>query len=195
MTTKRNVLTSGVGVVVLAALLKFTPYFEGNKNYVYLDPVGKPTWCTGITNNTLDKKIVVGKTYFTDEECGQLLKEELIKHNQPFEKLSFDIAPEPWIGLLDFHFNTGALGGNAGIAVKLRNQDINGACQKILEYRYIKVKGKLLDCSIKANKCTGIWTRRYAENRVCLGQMSVDEFLTSVGALPTGGQTNEINVN
>ena len=49
--------------------------------------------------------------------------------------------------------------------------------------------------AFNANKCTGIWTRRYAENRVCLGQTTVDEFLTSVGALPIGGQTNEINVN
>ncbi len=193
MAIRKNVLTSGVGLVVLAATLKLTSFFEGEKHYVYLDQTGKATWCNGVTNNTLGKKIVVGKTYFSSEECALLLKEELVKHNKPFEKLSYELAPEPWIGLLDFNYNTGALRDGVGIYEKLKAKDIHGSCQKILEYRYIRVNGKLLDCSIKANKCSGIWTRRYAENRVCLGQMTVDEFLKSVGALPTGGITNETN--
>ena len=187
MGVKRNTLTGIGGLIVLISTMKFTGYFEGEKNYVYLDQTGKPTWCNGVTNNTLGKKIIVGKTYFSKEECAILLKEELIKHNEPFERLTFDLSPPAHIGFLDFNYNTGAMQNKNGIYQTLKSGDVTTACNKILDYRFIKINGKPVDCSIKENKCNGIWTRRYYENQVCLNKITVDEFLQKVYKLPKGG--------
>ena len=50
---------------------------------------------------------------------------------------------------------------------KLNAEDYAGACAEILRFRFFKGK----DCSLPANKrtCGGLWTRRQAENRQCLG--------------------------
>lgn len=42
MVARKNVLTSGVGLFVLAATLKFTSFFEGENHYVY---TGRQAWC------------------------------------------------------------------------------------------------------------------------------------------------------
>ena len=91
MKKTRNSIIAGSTFAILAAA--FTGHFEGKRNYVYLDPIGVKTWCNGETKDTLGKKIVVGKTYFTNDECSQLLMKSLQKHNAPLEQLDYDLTP------------------------------------------------------------------------------------------------------
>lgn len=175
---KKNTIAAGGLFAALATA--FIQFHEGEKNYVYLDPVGIKTWCTGETNETLGKKIVVGKTYFTDEECGKILEKNLQKYNKPLEKLDYDLDDGAHLAFLDFTFNAGITRFESSSMMKrLKIGEVREACDAILKYKYAQG----VDCS-KSSKCSGVWKRRYNEWAVCTGKIGVSEFLISVGKLP-----------
>jgi lysozyme len=49
---------------------------------------------------------------------------------------------------------------------KLNALDYAGACAEILRWRFFQGK----DCSDPKNRCSGLWLRRQAESRACLGE-------------------------
>lgn len=174
----KNKIIAGSMVASLAAA--FVQYHEGTKNYVYLDPVGIPTFCTGETKITLGKPIVVGKTYFSDEECAQILEQSLQRYNKPLETLNYELERGPHIAFLDFTLNAGETTfSKSGMMRNLRVNNVKAACDYLLKYKYAQG----YDCS-KSSKCKGVWKRRFNEWQVCTKKITVEEFLLSVGKSP-----------
>lgn len=174
----RNKLITGSLTAMLATA--FVQYHEGTKNYVYRDPVGIPTWCTGETKITLGKKIEAGKTSFTDKECAQILEQSLWRYNKPLETLSYELDRGQHIAFLDFTLNAGETTFNKSSMMRyLRQGNVRYACDSLLKYKYAQG----VDCS-KLKKCAGVWSRRFNEWQVCTNKISVDEFLLRVGKLP-----------
>ncbi len=172
----KNKLTVGSAMLAAAFLI----YQENVKNYVYSDPIGIPTWCAGETQITLGKKIEVGKTYFSDQECSQILEQSLQKYNKPLETLNYELDQGPHIAFLDFTYNSGEYRFNhSGMMRYLRQGNVPGACDYLLKYKYAQG----YDCS-KSNKCAGVWRRRLDEWQVCTKKISVQDFLFRVGKLP-----------
>jgi len=168
------------GSLTAALATAFIQYHEGTKNYVYVDPVGVKTWCTGETKITLGKPIVVGKTYFSDEECAQILEQSLQQYNKPLEALPYELERGPHIAFLDFTLNTGETTFNKSSMMRdLKAGDVQSACGNLLKYKY----SKKIDCS-KSSKCKGVWQRRFDEWQVCAKKITVEEFLLRVGKLP-----------
>lgn len=168
------------GSLTAALATAFIQYHEGTKNYVYVDPVGVKTWCTGETKITLGKPIVVGKTYFSDEECAQILEQSLQQYNKPLEALPYELERGPHIAFLDFTLNTGETTFNKSSMMRnLRVNDVKSACDYLLKYKYAQG----YDCSI-SSKCKGVWQRRFDEWQVCTNKITVEEFLLRVGKLP-----------
>lgn len=69
---------------------------------------------------------------------------------------------------VDMAYNVGPTAFCGSNLVRLLNAgDYDGACAQILRWRFFKNK----DCSLAENKrlCGGLWTRRQAENKQCLG--------------------------
>jgi len=177
MAVKNKIIAGSLTAALAAA---FIQYHEGTKNYVYADPVGVKTWCTGETKITLGKPIVVGKTYFTDEECAQILEQSLQKYNKPLETLTYELERGPHIAFLDFTLNAGETTFNkSGMMRNLRVNDVKAACDYLLKYKYAQG----YDCS-KSSKCKGVWQRRFNEWQVCTKKITVEEFLLRVGKLP-----------
>jgi len=168
------------GSLTAALATAFIQYHEGTKNYVYVDPVGIKTWCAGETKITLGKPIIVGKTYFSDEECAQILEQSLQQYNKPLETLSYELDRGPHIAFLDFTLNSGESSFNkSGMMRNLRVNDVKSACDYLLKYKYAQG----YDCS-KSSKCKGVWQRRFDEWQVCTKKITVEEFLLRVGKLP-----------
>lgn len=67
---------------------------------------------------------------------------------------------------ISFAYNVGAGAFCQSTLVgKLNTHDYAGACAEILRWRYFQGK----DCSLGVNQCAGIWLRRNAEYKLCLG--------------------------
>lgn len=183
MAAKRNMLAG----LTLSTLLVLTPYFEdGGKehHYVYLDPIGKKTWCSGETNNTLGKRIVVGKTYFTTEECRKLLIDSLNAHSAPLNKLSYELTDGQKIAFTDITYNVGITKfERSSIYAQLISRQADAACNSIMKWRYMGKK----DCAIKSNKCFGIYNRRVIETKICKAKGDVSQLVSDLIDLPIGG--------
>lgn len=170
----KNKIVAGSALSIFAAL--FIQYQEGLKNYVYLDPVGIPTWCVGETQITLGKKIEVGKTFFSDSECMLILEKNLQKYNKPMETLNYDLPRGAHLAFLDFTLNAGETTMNrSGMMRNLKVGDVHSACDYLLKYKYAQG----IDCS-KSKQCSGVWRRRFDEWSVCTGKITPEDFLIKV---------------
>lgn len=127
-------------------------YFEGRNLLAYLDPVGIPTICDGITHG-----VELGQTA-TDAECDSLLAAELGAAITSVDHLSKQPQPDTRRAALgSFVFNVGA-GAFAGSTLlrKLNAGDIAGACAELS--RWVYAKGRTL---------AGLIKRRAAERQLC----------------------------
>jgi lysozyme len=67
---------------------------------------------------------------------------------------------------ISFSYNIGSSAFcQSQLVTKLNALDYAGACAEILRWRFFQGK----DCSLNVNKCSGLWLRRNAEYRLCLG--------------------------
>lgn len=177
---RRNLLVGGSLLALAAAA--FTARQEGTIHPVYLDPVGKPTWCSGETNDSLGKKIIVGKTTFTPDECTLLLQRSLTKHNAPLERLDYELTSGQHVAFVDFIYNVGESKFNKSTMAKLLIAGKpRAACDELYKWRFMAGR----DCSIASNKCGGIWKRRQEEHNICVND---DPDLIKLAGLPIGGE-------
>ena len=143
-----------VGAAVAAALLVFTPSFEGTKLKTYRDLGGVLTYCTGATENAM-----LGKTY-TPAECQAQLERDLERHAAgvarcvPMNRLTAGQR----VAFVDAAYNIGvpAFCGSS-MARRINAGDIVGACDALLMWN--KVGGK---------EVRGLTRRRQAERELCL---------------------------
>lgn len=67
---------------------------------------------------------------------------------------------------ISFSYNVGSSAFcQSRLVARLNALDYPGACAEILRWRYFQGK----DCSLSVNQCSGLWLRRNAEYRLCLG--------------------------
>ncbi|MDN4059570.1 lysozyme [Massilia sp. YIM B02769] len=147
-------MASIVGAAVAAALLTFTPSFEGTKLTTYRDLAGVLTYCTGATENAM-----WGKTY-TPAECRAQLERDLERHAAgvarcvPMSRLTAGQR----VAFVDAAYNIGvsAFCGSS-MARRANAGDMAGACDALLMWN--KVGGK---------EVRGLTRRRQAERELCL---------------------------
>ena len=180
---RRNLVISGTFAMSLTAAMVL--HFESSNKVIteaYLDPVGIPTICDGIT-----KGVYIGMKV-TPEWCAKARENEITNHSRPLTAVEWDLPDHIKAAFTDLGFNIGerALSKSTPLR-KLKYGDIDGACDGILLYKYAGGK----DCSIRANGCYGIWERRQAERRLCLGELTVKDAKTIFAGLPIGGELME----
>lgn len=187
-----NVLTKRLIALGLSSTLAISGAYlvaplEGSKkdkqgnSITYIDMVGVPTICSGITSGVKlgDKK--------TDAECEQLLAKELSKYNTQMKKnVRVPLSPYEEIAYTSFVWNVGiGAWDNSTLLKKLNANDRVGACNEILKWNKgtFSRKAALQQsksgeiCTHKPNgtfSCTikGLTNRRKAEHQVCLGNSS-----------------------
>lgn len=147
-------LTGIVGIAAAAALLVFTPRFEGTKLKTYRDLGGVLTYCTGATENAM-----WGKTY-TPAECQAQLERDLERHAAgvarcvPMSRLNAGQR----VAFVDAAYNIGvpAFCGST-MARRINAGDVTGACNALLMWN--KVGGR---------EVRGLTLRRQKERELCL---------------------------
>lgn len=161
--------------VSLAVAICVTGAFEGYRTIAYQDIGGVWTACFGETLG-----IKKGDS-FTDEQCRAMLASSLNKHNTPLEEIPQQLPLGVHIAALDFAYNVGV--GNlrhSTLFRYLKNGDYDAACAEFPRWRYAAKR----DCSIRSNNCYGVYTRRLIEQDLCSGQLSIEQALVKLKALP-----------
>lgn len=136
----------------LAIALPFVGFYEGRSLFAYLDPVGIPTICDGITQG-----VRLGQVK-TDAECDALLATELSKAIAVVDRLALKPQPDTRRAALgSFVYNVGAGAFERSTLLrKLNAGDVAGACAELS--RWVYAKGRQL---------AGLVKRRAAERELC----------------------------
>ena len=127
-------------------------WFEGRSLVAYLDPVGIPTICEGITAG-----VRLGQTT-TDAECDVLLAKELGQAMDIVDRMAIHEQPDTRRAALgSFVYNVGAGAfARSTLLRKLNGGDVAGACAELS--RWVYAGGKQL---------AGLVKRRAAERELC----------------------------
>lgn len=129
---------------------------EGVVYKPYLDPIGIPTVCAGVTGSD----VKMGKTY-TKHECDALL----YKHMQPAIKavdssVKVTLNDYQKAALYSFTYNVGAGAFKSSTLLKkLNRNDVTGACDELRRWTYAGGK-----------QWKGLITRREVERQLCYGK-------------------------
>ena len=136
----------------LAIALPLVGFYEGRSLFAYLDPVGIPTICDGITQG-----VKLGQVK-NDAECDALLTAELSKAIAVVDRLALWPQPDTRRAALgSFVYNVGAGAFERSTLLrKLNSGDIAGACAELS--RWVYAKGRQL---------AGLVKRRAAERELC----------------------------
>ena len=200
--TKRLIALGLSSTLAISGAYLIAPFEGGKKdkqgnNIAYIDMVGVPTICQGITTGVKlgDKK--------SDAECEQLLAKELSKYNTQMKKnVRVPLSPHEEIAYTSFVWNVGVgAWNNSTLLKKLNANDRIGACNEILKWNkgtfsrqasLQQVKNGEI-CTPKPNgtfSCTikGLTNRRKVEHQVCLGNS--DEINSAIRDALTSGPGN-----
>jgi lysozyme len=127
----------------------------------YLDVVGIPTGCYGQTG----EHIKIGQK-FTDEECAEMLAEELVKFDKQLDKaLKVEYQNDyQHAAMVSFAYNVGITNVKTSTLARLFNQGkYEQACDQLSRWVYAKKK-----------KFKGLVRRREVEKAWCLGNPPED---------------------
>ena len=145
---------------------------ELRKHYPYYDVAGILTVCEGLTGSW----IVKGK-YYSDAECSKRTTEYIQQMSSRMTKCGVGpLTDESWKVWGHFTYNIGTPSFCASTAAKLlRQKKYNEACDQMLRWDVLTIKGKKIHCSIPENRkganrvngCDGIMNRREMEYAEC----------------------------
>lgn len=147
-----NIAKMGLGTA-LAISATVVASFEGRNLVAYLDPVGIPTICEGVTQG-----VKLGDVR-TPEQCDAALATEVRRHARAVDKyIRVPVSPNTYASLVSFVYNVGE--GNfarSTLLRKLNRGDIAGACNEMPKWVYAN-----------GRKLKGLERRREAERKLCL---------------------------
>lgn len=148
---KQRVLPLALGGSIAMAT-SLVGYFEGRSLLAYLDPVGIPTICDGITQG-----VRLGQTK-TPAECDALLAAELGQACAAVDRaVRVPLPLTRRAALCSFVYNAGATAFTGSTLLrKLNAGDARGACAELS--RWVFAKGQ---------KLAGLVNRRAAERELC----------------------------
>lgn len=150
-----NIRTAAIGGLTgaLAVAGSYIAYFEGRSLTAYLDPVGIPTICEGVTRGVRLGDVA------TPQECDMHLELEVYSHAADVDRLvKVPLTSNEYAAWVSFVYNVGAPAFAKSTALrKLNAGDHRGACLEMK--RWVYAGGK---------KYQGLERRRQAESALCL---------------------------
>lgn len=148
---KQRILAASLaGATGMAGVL--VSHFEGRSLVAYLDPVGIPTICEGVTHG-----VRLGQTK-TPAQCDDLLRAELSVAMAGVDRnVTVPLSETRRAALASFVYNVGEPQFKASTLLrKLNAGDARSACAELS--RWVYAKGK---------KLAGLVNRRAAERELC----------------------------
>lgn len=153
---KKKLAALGLSSAIVLSGAYLVAPFEGKQNKAYLDPVNIWTLCYGST------KDVKKGDYKTDDECLELLAEDLVEHDKKMLRyVEVNLTDYEHAAFLSFAYNVGVGAfSKSTLLKKLNKGDYIGACNELSKWD--KAGGKVLK---------GLTKRREAERQMCLGNV------------------------
>lgn len=152
-------VVGGTAAAVIAAgsVMAFVAGWEGYRDVDYLDIVGVPTACYGST-----KGAVVGKRR-SQAECNSMLARDVVDHALELSRcITVDVPAQSYQAFVSWSYNVGTSGACRSTAIRKLNQgDLRGACEGLMAWNKVTIKGKL-------QVSRGLDNRRRAERALCL---------------------------
>lgn len=153
---KEVVISSSCMVVLLSCIA----FFEGKTHTAYLDVGGIPTVCYGYTASVDFDKL------YSDEECDELLHEEIKKHAGPVLECTGEIAGNDYVlaAAVSFAYNIGVNAYcRSETAMYFREGDFKTGCVRISENE----KGGANWSTVNGKIVRGLINRRVFERKLC----------------------------
>jgi len=152
-------LVAAVGVAAAGIITATIPQLEGQRLTPYRDIVGIWTVCAGVTGPA----VIPGRTY-TQDECDALTSAAAADHAEPIARcLPRDATPGQKAAAVLLGYNVGVSKVCGSTFVRRLHAHDPSACEAIEWFRMVGKK----DCSIAANKCSGIIATRALERQIC----------------------------
>ena len=170
----QRLIISGV-VVASVSLTTFIVAREGNEHLPYQDTGGVWTVCAGVTG----PKVIPGRPY-SDDECKALNSGAIEAHGiqvlQCMHGASLKQYEYDALASLAYNVGTGnvcssCLPDRLCLGDLVRKGRMVEACERILAYSKVRIRGILRDCKDPQWNCRGVWLRRVAERDMCLGNV------------------------
>lgn len=155
---EQSALVVGTNIITFALTFGLVTTHEGKVNKAYKDPVGVTTICFGHT-----KTAKMGQSK-TDQECYELLVEDLKDTNKALDYVTVPLSPHLEAALRSFIFNVGSTAfKNSTLLKKLNKKDYQGACDEL--QRWIKATDRRTNTLIIL---PGLVKRRANERDMCM---------------------------
>ena len=181
METKKTRNSIVAGTALMAAALAYIGFYEdGGKIRLeaYLDQGGVPTICKGVTGKDIKLGMVV-----TKEWCRKREEAEIERHSLYLNQVKYQLPPHVILAFSDFGYQYGEPKARTSTAFRqLQTGKVTAACDALLMWKFTRVDGVKRDCSKAGSKCSGIWTRTQDRRKLCLNQITADEFIRKYGA-------------
>ncbi|WP_286973570.1 lysozyme [Pseudomonas sp.] len=147
---QRVIAASVAGAIGMASVIVST--FEGRSLVAYLDPVGIPTICEGITRG-----VTIGQSK-TPRQCDELLERELAVAMAGVDRrVKVQLPDTRRAALASFVYNVGeSQFAGSTLLRKLNAGDTRGACAELSRWVYAG-----------GQKLGGLVRRRAAERELC----------------------------
>lgn len=160
--SKSKIAAGGVAIVLAtASMLYGIKQDEGREYRPYIDIVGVPTVCDGITG----PDVIPGKTY-TDAECNRLTIKHVEKHgSQLLDCIHVRVTQGLYEALAGWAFNVGVGAACQSTAIRLINQGryVEG-CKDLL--RWNRAGGQVV---------RGLTIRRERDAQKCLQNIPIQK--------------------
>ena len=192
-TLKQRLLTAGMSAVLVVAATHMILPHEGQvvnekgQHIAYVDIVGVPTTCWGLTGKDMHGNQIKKGNKYTQQECEESLVKELTSYNQSMKKyVKVPLSPGEEIAYTSFVWNLGETNWrNSTLLKKLNSGDRDGACAQLLLWNKstfnnlgaISQQKNGEQCTQNKNgsySCTvkGLTNRRQDEYKTCMGKNS-----------------------
>lgn len=144
----------GAGGYLLPHIKQEEAFGDGKGRLVYIDPVGIRTWCYGDTGP-------VPNIPLNEAVCSAQLDKKVREICVPVAKaIKVPVYVHEMAAICSWAYNIGATEAIKSTALKRLNAGNYAAVpEAMLWFKYAQGR----DCTIRANNCYGMWTRRLKE--------------------------------
>ncbi|EOR06031.1 lysozyme [Acinetobacter tandoii] len=165
-----------MGLAASAAFFTSLEVKEGYSAKPYKDTGGVVTQGIGSATKPDGSKIKMTDPPITRKTAQEWAKAHVVKDEIAFRKSmpGVKLSQDEYDVYLDFTYNFGQANWNQSSMLRnLKSGQYVQACKSLLKWKYVTkyqgIKKTHLDCSIRSNKCYGVWVRQQERYQKCMG--------------------------
>ncbi|NNP68977.1 glycoside hydrolase family protein [Acinetobacter sp. Ac_5812] len=127
----------------------------------------RPTQGHGATFKPDGTAVKMSDTAITRATADKWLRHDVSKREIPFKNAlkGVKLSQTEYDVYLDFSYQYGTTAfANSSMLRNLKAGNYKAACDSLLKYKYVAKR----DCSIRSNRCYGVWTRQLERHKKCM---------------------------